>query len=602
MGKTMVLKVLTRESLMRKIVLGVSAILLSLLTVADPARAQVALSNTPVPSDSAGPSCYTDIYGYALSVSVCPACTNPAGCACTPSIVTGGGQVKTAEFFFPSGLSGKVTSSVHPRFVGGAGYNYQILVGVGGVGSVSSLSVPFAAPLVSVNVNVNTASPSSAFMEGCNEINLIFGAGSCNNPNPANDLDDRGFAFTPSPLSAVYSSVGTVTPTISSITALSGGTYKTGFTGLSAGLTSRIFGVATSLPGGGTTCSATLTDSAGNTTTVPVVCPGSGPTITTVAGNGQVCPLSTSLCGDGGTATAAQLNFPYGLAVDGTGNLFIADKNNHRVRKVSGGLITTVAGTGVAGFSGDGGPATAAQLNSPTGVAVDGAGNLFIADYNNQRIRKVSGGLITTVAGTGKIGPAVNGGPATGADLFFPTGVAVDGATPANVFIADSLNQEIRRVDAVTGNITAVAGTGVAGSAGDGGPATAALLNSPIGVALDGAGNVFIADQGNNRIRKVSGGLITTVAGTGLNSPSGVALDGAGNLFIADLGNNRIAKVSGGTISTFAGTGVAGFSGDGGPATGAQLNAPYGVAVDGAGHLFIADLLNQRIRRVSSGP
>ena len=311
------------------------------------------------------------------------------------------------------------------------------------------------------------------------------------------------------------------------------------------------------------------------------------------------------------------------MAVDGAGNLFIADTDNHRIRKVdSAGVISTVAGTGSVGFSGDDGPAVDAQLSSPHGVAVDGAGNLFIADTDNSRIRKVdSARVISTVAGRGfgfGIGSSVgDGGPAVSASLT-PRGVAVDGA--GSLFIADVGNNRIRKVDSA-GVISTVAGRGfIGGFGGDGGPATAARLRAPSGVAVDGAGNVYIADTGNSRIRKVdTAGVISTVAGAGVGGfagfgvgdgglavnaslgASGVAVDGAGNLFIADRGNQRIRKVdSAGVISTVAGSGERGFGGDDGPAADAQLRDPTSVAVDGAGSLFIADWGNHRIRKVDS--
>ena len=330
--------------------------------------------------------------------------------------------------------------------------------------------------------------------------------------------------------------------------------------------------------------------------------------ITTVAGLGN-----HGFSGDGSPATAARLFFPADVAVDGAGNLFIADTWNQRIRKVdTAGVITTVAGTGRSGFSGDGGPAPAARLFFPAGVAVDGAGNLFIADRGNYRIRKVdTAGVITTVAGTGRSGFSGDGGPAPAARLFFPAGVAVDGA--GNLFIADQGNYRIRKVD-TAGVITTVAGTGTRGFSGDGGPAADATLTQPFGVAVDGAGNLFFADEGNHRIRKVdAAGVITTVAGTGergdggpavnapLDRPSDVAADGAGNLFIADTWNQRIRKVdTAGVITTVAGTGTRGFSGDGGPAAAARLNHPGGVAVDGADNLFIADWGARRIRKVDT--
>ena len=323
---------------------------------------------------------------------------------------------------------------------------------------------------------------------------------------------------------------------------------------------------------------------------------------------------------DGGPAVEAELYNPDGVAVDGAGNLYIADSSNHRIRKVDAtGTITTVAGTGEFGFGGDEGPATAAQLDFPRGVAVDSAGNLYIADAGNNRIRKVDAtGTITTVAGTGEFGFGGDEGLATTARLAFPRGVAVDGA--GNLYIADTSNQRIRKVDS-TGTITTIAGTGERDFSGDEGLATTARLASPNGVAVDGAGNLYIADTSNQRIRKVdSSGVITTIAGTGefgfggdeglattarLASPNGVAVDGAGNLYIADISNHRIRKVdTAGVITTIAGTGEFGFSGDGGPAVLARLAFPGSVTVDGTGNLYIADTENHRIRKLTpmTGP
>ena len=361
--------------------------------------------------------------------------------------------------------------------------------------------------------------------------------------------------------------------------------------------------------------------------------------ITTVAGNGTFGPRlgGSSFSGDGGPATSAQLgNWSGGVAVDGGGNLFIADLFNFRIRKVSpNGIITTAAGNGTRGSSGDGGPATSAQLgNWSGGVAVDGGGNLFIADPGNNRIRKVSpSGIITTVAGNGTQGFSGDDGPAATATLWGPTGVAVDSAS--NLFIADAGNDRIRKV-APSGIITTVAGGGtLSGPAADGGPATSAQLTRPGGVAVDAAGNLFIVDgfrcygpRCYGAIRKVStGGNITTVAGGGtllgssgdggpatsahLSWPAGVAVDSAGNLFIADPGANfstggeysddpgdhRIRKVSpSGIITTVAGTGSAGFTGDGGPAAAATLYGPTSLAVDSGGNVYVADAGNAVVR------
>ena len=334
-----------------------------------------------------------------------------------------------------------------------------------------------------------------------------------------------------------------------------------------------------------------------------------GGALTVVAGNGHA-----GISGDGGPATAASLSGPLGVAVDSAGNLYIADTGNNRVRKVSGGTITTLAGNGTAGFSGDGGPAANASLSGPTGVALDSAGNLYIADTGNKRVRKVSGGTISTVAGNGTAGFSGDGGPATSAMLAgpgsAPQGVALDAA--GNLYIADGANARVRKVS--SGTITTVAGNGQQGFSGDGGPATSASLYSPAAVLVDGTGNLYIADFGDGVVRKVSGGTITTVAGTSsiaalgdggpatgatLNGPSGLALDSGGNLYIADALDGRIREVSGGTIATVAGNG--GFSGDGGPALSASLSLPIGVAVDSSGAVYIADANNHRIRKVSGG-
>jgi trimeric autotransporter adhesin len=331
--------------------------------------------------------------------------------------------------------------------------------------------------------------------------------------------------------------------------------------------------------------------------------------ISTVAGGGS---------SDNVPATTSPVA-PASVAVDGAGNLFIADSRNNRIRKVdTSGIITTVAGNGAASFSGDGGPATGASVNNPQGVAIDSAGNLFIADFANSRIRKVDHAtqVITTVAGNGTASFAGDGGPATAAELNFPVGVAVDSS--GNLFIADTGNKRIRKVDHTTQNIATVAGNGNFASSGDGGPATSAGMEAET-VAVDSSGNFFIADFGNNRIRKVdTGGTITTVAGNGTNgftgdggpatsaelwTPRGITVDGAGNLLIADSNNFRIRKVDvSGTITTVAGNGNPNFSGDGGQATSAGI-APGGVAVDAAGNLFSTDMGpitpgNNRVRKI----
>jgi trimeric autotransporter adhesin len=277
-----------------------------------------------------------------------------------------------------------------------------------------------------------------------------------------------------------------------------------------------------------------------------------------VAGTG-----SYGYSGDGGQATSASMSNSRGVAVDASGNMYIADTNNHRIRMVtkSTGIISTVAGTGYPGYSGDGGQATSAALNYPYGVAVDASGNIYIADTDSYRIRMVtkSTGIISTVAGTGSYSYSGDGGQATSAALNSPYGVAVDAS--GNIYISDTYNYRIRMVTKSTGIISTVAGTGYSGSSGDGGQATSAALFYPYGVAVDASGNIHIADSSNYRIRMVT--------------------------------------KSTGIISTVAGSGYSGSSGDGGQATSAALNSPYGVAVDASGAIYIADTYNYRIRMFS---
>ncbi|MBW2630983.1 MAG: hypothetical protein JRC90_04325 [Deltaproteobacteria bacterium] len=329
--------------------------------------------------------------------------------------------------------------------------------------------------------------------------------------------------------------------------------------------------------------------------------------IDTVAGTGGY-----GYSGDGGPATEAALKYPERVTVDSSGNLYIADSGNYRVRRVdTSGIITTVAGNGWYGYYGDDGPATEAGFH-PIGVAVDSSGNLYIADYNNHRIRRVdANGIITTVAGTGERSYSGDGGLATRAELSSPRGVAVDSS--GNLYIADQSNYRVRKVD-TNGIITTVAGDGVYGYSGDGGPATEAKLDAPMDVTVDSLGNLYIADQINNRIRRVdTSGIITTVAGTGeygysgdgglatearLCYPADVTVDSLGNLYIVG-GNQCVRRVdTSGIITTVAGDGVYGYSGDGGLATEARLCCPAGVAVDLSGNLYIADDSNHCIRRV----
>jgi sugar lactone lactonase YvrE len=336
--------------------------------------------------------------------------------------------------------------------------------------------------------------------------------------------------------------------------------------------------------------------------------------IQTIAG-----AASASFSGDGGPANLATLNVAVDVAADLAGNLLIADQFNHRIRKIApDGTIATVVGTGAPGYSGDGGPAVNAQINTPTGICADAAGNLYIADVGNQRIRKVdASGIITTLAGNGSKGYGGDGGPATSASFYNAVRVVVDPS--GNVLVADQSNHRLRAI-APDGTISTIAGTGVGTPAngsfsGDGGPATSAALNNPTALTVDANGVVYFADQFNHRIRMITpDGTITTIAGTGspafagdggpaiaasLNYPGGITVDSAGNVYFNDDLNYRTRRIAAdGTISTIAGSGAPGFSGDGGPATAASLNGNFGIAIDAQGNLYIADSTNNRIREV----
>ena len=333
-----------------------------------------------------------------------------------------------------------------------------------------------------------------------------------------------------------------------------------------------------------------------------------------VAGNG-----AQGYAGDGVPADQTSLNKPHGIWVDASNNLYFADKDNHRVRRVDGatGIITTVAGSGAQGYNGDGISATVAQLNKPTGVQVDGFGNLYIADKDNKRVRRVdAGGTIQTVAGTGGSGYNGDGITAVTATLDRPNGIYVDAA--GDLYIAETdTNMRVRRVDSGTGIITTLAGSGVEGYWGDVLPPTQAQIRAPKDVYVDGTGNLYIADTDNNRVRKVHAatGFITLVAGNGaagysedgvdatttkINKPEGVWADAGGNVYVADTGNNRIRRVDAGTgiITTAAGNGSAGYAGDVGPAADAAMRAPRDVFLDDQENMYIADTDNHMVRMV----
>ena len=326
--------------------------------------------------------------------------------------------------------------------------------------------------------------------------------------------------------------------------------------------------------------------------------------ISRVAGTGQY-----GYSGDNGPALKATFGGAYGLAVDRSGNLYIADANNGCIRKVStAGIITTVAGNGTLGYSGDNGPATAAQLNEPYAVAIDASGNIFVADTYNNRIRKIStAGVISTVAGTGSLGFNGDHIPATQANIWSPDALAVDAA--GNLYVGSAADYRVRVVS-TDGMITTIAGNGIAGFGGDGGPATSAPLFGWFnGVAVDPAGNVYFCDA--SRIRKVSKGIISTLAGGGMGdggaaplagsvSTGFLAIDTGGNVYLSSGINNRVRRISAaGTISTVAGTGEFGNTGDGGPAVSARLAQPSGIAIDASGNLFIANVGNHTVRKVN---
>jgi sugar lactone lactonase YvrE len=360
--------------------------------------------------------------------------------------------------------------------------------------------------------------------------------------------------------------------------------------------------------------------------------------VTTIAGTEK-----GGFSGDGGAATDARLDSPSGIAFDAKGNIYVADSNNNRVRKIDrDGIITTVAGTGVQGFGGDKGPATAARLATPMGLAIDGVGNLYIADYGNNRVRRVDAkGLITTVAGSGAAGPGP-GRPATKVELSSPEALAVD--RQGNIYASEFGHARVVRISR-DGRLAVVAGTGIAGYSGDGRRAVSAQLFQPAGLAFDSHGDLLIADYGNRVIRKVDrAGVITTLRGSAaarLQDPIGLAPRG-NDVYVADAGNGRVVRirasgslsvvakdvgpaylvVNGGeldladfsdnrikqidisrpnrpsAITFIAGTGKAGFSGDGRPATKARLNIPYGLARDAQGNLYVSDRKNNRVRRI----
>jgi hypothetical protein len=337
--------------------------------------------------------------------------------------------------------------------------------------------------------------------------------------------------------------------------------------------------------------------------------------ITTVAGNG-----STANTGDGGIAVTASIGYPVGCAFDTRGNFYFGDVLGNVVRKVTPcGIISTVAGTGIGGYNGDGILATTAELNDPGGFALDSLDNLYIADVFNNRIRKIDviTGIITTVAGNGGQGFSGDGGPATSATLYQPCNICFNQS--GSLYIVDGGNHRIRKVD-TSGAISTVVGTGTAGHTGDNGLASAAEIEDLYGICADTLGNIYFEQQDSNTIRKVNTvGVITTIAGNGstgsgstgdggqaINArldPLGLTFDKSGNLYISGYIENNIRKINTlGIISTVAGNGIAGFSGDGGTADSAELYDPYGIAIDPYDNLYIADRNNSRIRKITFNP
>ena len=335
--------------------------------------------------------------------------------------------------------------------------------------------------------------------------------------------------------------------------------------------------------------------------------------ITTIAGIGV-----QAFSGDSGLAVNAGLFAPYDIALDGSGNYYIADGYNNRIRKVnSAGIITTIAGRDTAGYNGDNILAINAQLYRPAGITCDHAGNIYFADAFNNRVRKINTatGIITTIAGNGS--SIYNGDDiaADSAGVYNPHRVAID--TAGNIFITDWGNHRIRKVN-TAGVITTIAGTGIAGDNGDNGPADTAEIDEPYGIAVDNSGNIYFADLAKNKIRAINaGGTIITIAGTGaygfagdggavdtaeFKNPSGIAVDAIGNIYIADGLNQRIRKVtvSTGVITTIAGNGIHGYTGDHGLAINAEMADPVGITLDAAGNIYVVDFGNNCIRYITA--
>ncbi len=338
--------------------------------------------------------------------------------------------------------------------------------------------------------------------------------------------------------------------------------------------------------------------------------------ITTVVGNGIA-----GYAGDGGPASAANITFPKGLAFDNSGNILICHQS--LIRKVDASyIISTIAGSLTMIPPGDGGPATDASIPSAHDVTVDSVGNIFISDFHYNKIRKINSltNIIDAFAGTGMVGSTGDGGPAINAKFNSLASICIDTSNDA-LYISDAFNYRIRKINLITGIISAFAGTGTSGYTGDGGPATAARFSRVLGLCADRAGNIYIGDWDNARIRKVAiaTGVVTTYAGNGtigysgdggpalsamIAKPSSLCMDTCDNMYFADEDNQVVRRIdaASGIITTVAGNGTAGYSGDGGPATAAQFNHPAGVKIDNSGNLYISDYFNHRVRRMTIVP
>ena len=384
-----------------------------------------------------------------------------------------------------------------------------------------------------------------------------------------------------------------------------GGTWSSSNTAVA---TVGISGVVTGVGVGSGLISYSVTNSCGTTSALYMVNVGM-PIINTVAGNG------TSGYSTGVAATSTGVAYPTDIVMSSAGNLYIADYGNNRIRMVNtSGILSNFAGNGSATYGTDGMPATSVGINHTAGIAMDAGGTIYFADYSNNAIRKVNtSGIIYTVAGTGSLGYSGDGGAATAAMINTPWGVAVDNS--GNVYIADRFNNRIRKVNS-SGVISTIAGNGTGGYTGDGGPATAAEIYGPVGLALDIYGDLYFTDWSNNRIRRINtAGIITTVAGNGiggfsgdgmaatsteLNHPVGVCVDSAGNIYIGDYYNNRVRQVNtSGIISTITGNGMAGFTGDGGSPASAEVNTPYSIRMGNNNQIYICDGFNYRVREIS---